>query len=75
MQQTLEGVKLLDVVIARKENVGKSGFLLKVPWYQMEHKSPKDTEVGTFLHIYFSITHKYIHINEFPGGIQERSFE
>ena len=75
MQQTLEGVKLLDVVIARKENVGKSGFLLKAPWYQMEHKSPKDTEVGTFLHIYFSVMHEYIHINEFPGGIQERSVE
>ena len=75
MQQKLEGVKLLDVVIARKENVGKSGFLFKVPWYQMEHKSPKDTEVGTFLHIYFSIMHEYIHINECPRGIQERSFE
>ena len=73
MQQTLEGVKLLDVVIARKENVGKSGFLLKVPWYQMEHKSPKDTEVGTFLHIYISIMHEYIHINDFPRGIQKRS--
>ena len=67
MQQTLEGVKLLDVVIARKENVGKSGFLLKVPWYQMEHKSPKDTEVGTFLHIYFSIMHDIFILTNFLG--------